>query len=694
MATSSKRVVPIEVEPDTASPLMPTHSERMKSKLRTMKIKKGAAAVVSPSDKTKSAKLRLIKRKTERRTGGTVSNPNLFEKRVLSNLMAEKKVKHPLVLPPFFTKALFAGVSSDYEIINPMMFHPASAFSILWVVLSTLCVMFVLFIGPLEIGFDWYPSLQGDLPSKLTYVFERFVEVFFIVDIFVSFRASYYDAEQRELVQNPGKIARVYLGSWFPLDLLSGIPFEWFSATDAETASANQVLRTLRLLRLIRLLKLIKLRQNSFGIAQLSEDLVNIGKTLGRIAGLFISIGILAHIFGCFWHFITLDNCYRSWTGQVGLCGPGISLMDKYSYSVYWAFVTLTTVGYGDISPANNAERWFAIMSVVVGSAVFAVMIGRMSALAQTTEASAIAYQEKMDAVNAFMRHMRIPSNIRSEIRLFYERKLGGLKVIFDENEILKEFPDSLRNKVTLFLNRDVVQKVPFFHDAKNEIITEVLLHMKPRYCVPNEIIIKEGLVNRRLYIIRRGIVEVFKEDEPENCLRRMEPGEFFGEIGVLTETEAGVSIRSATMCTLFYLSKHDLDKVLAQHGVFRRRLQSIAHEKMKKYNAKKTILAQVERMKTENFLPTDNEQEELEEEEEGDISEEDDAYEVNFGESYTPQFSKRRLTSRQSLLRRTMFESHDNASDAMVAVLTERVSGLESSIADIAAFIKSSRDS
>ena len=140
-------------------------------------------------------------------------------------------------------------------------------------------------------------------------------------------------------------------------------------------------------------------------------------------------------------------------------------------------------------------ERYFAIFSVLCGSAVFAVMIGRMSALAQTTEASAIAYQEKMDAVNAFMRHMRIPSDIRKEIRMFYDRKLGGLKVIFDENAILKEFPDDLRSKVTLFLNRDIVQKVPFLKDAGNQIITEVLMKMKPRYAIPNELVIQEGLL-------------------------------------------------------------------------------------------------------------------------------------------------------------------------------------------------------
>ncbi len=48
--------------------------------------------------------------------------------------------------------------------------------------------------------------------------------------------------------------------------------------------------------------------------------------------------------------------------------------------SVYWAIVTLTTVGYGDISPRTNLGQFLAAAIMLMGYAILAVPTGIVSA--------------------------------------------------------------------------------------------------------------------------------------------------------------------------------------------------------------------------------------------------------------------------------------------------------------------------
>ena len=48
--------------------------------------------------------------------------------------------------------------------------------------------------------------------------------------------------------------------------------------------------------------------------------------------------------------------------------------------SIYWAIVTVTTVGYGDITPQTVAGQFIASMAMLTGYAILAVPTGILSA--------------------------------------------------------------------------------------------------------------------------------------------------------------------------------------------------------------------------------------------------------------------------------------------------------------------------
>ena len=62
--------------------------------------------------------------------------------------------------------------------------------------------------------------------------------------------------------------------------------------------------------------------------------------------------------------------------------------------SMYWAIVTMTTVGYGDISPGTNLGQFFAAVVMILGYAIIAVPTGIVSVeLAQATQSAGVTTQ-------------------------------------------------------------------------------------------------------------------------------------------------------------------------------------------------------------------------------------------------------------------------------------------------------------
>ena len=64
---------------------------------------------------------------------------------------------------------------------------------------------------------------------------------------------------------------------------------------------------------------------------------------------------------------------------------------ENTSYSVYYSFVTMTTLGFGDIMPVSPMARMFAALEAVMGQVYLAVLVARLVGLhvAQSLGASA-----------------------------------------------------------------------------------------------------------------------------------------------------------------------------------------------------------------------------------------------------------------------------------------------------------------
>ena len=119
-------------------------------------------------------------------------------------------------------------------------------------------------------------------------------------------------------------------------------------------AEVLSVIRVLRVLRVFRVLKLVQF------MGEADQLLKAIVASKRKIFVFLFFIITLVTILGAFMYLIE---------GKA-------SGFDSIPRSVYWAIVTLTTVGYGDISPDTNFGQAIAAMIMIMGYSIIAVPTG------------------------------------------------------------------------------------------------------------------------------------------------------------------------------------------------------------------------------------------------------------------------------------------------------------------------------
>jgi hypothetical protein len=69
----------------------------------------------------------------------------------------------------------------------------------------------------------------------------------------------------------------------------------------------------------------------------------------------------------------------RVWAGSFTTAGAPAGL--ELSTGIYFSFVTIATLGYGDVVPVSNSARGIAIVEAVAGQLYLAVMVARLVSL-------------------------------------------------------------------------------------------------------------------------------------------------------------------------------------------------------------------------------------------------------------------------------------------------------------------------
>ncbi|KAJ3120584.1 anaphase-promoting complex subunit Hcn1 [Nowakowskiella sp. JEL0407] len=578
------------------------------------------------NDRSSPAKSRLHKLKTEAgeykiKNSVSTTSLSLAAKRV-SNKIIENG-KKSLFQPGFdehgskssglnihFGKRLFG--SSDSQTWHFQGIHPLSSFIVLWDAMMAVILLIVAF---------WVPFVPARFKSTEPYLIYCSITctIIFTLDTAVQFltvRKRYIrqtpaispdgsnlepeispDGESPSTIKE-SPITRYnekkeltksqlgYLKSWFFVDIITCLPLDLIPFPNSD------FMVFLRILRLHHFWHIMKVNPR---IQWLRRGITRNFGLNDSFQTIFVLFGLMIyylHVHASFVFILGRITNYVNWDGTsssmlnyewIRRLSPG----GQYTHALVIAWGNTFSMG---TKPPTVVEQWVYMILVFIGASIYATIFGFMSAFSFGIDASARVYKSKMDEVHEYMNEKGMGPQLQRKIRHYFDLKYKGK--YFQEENILSEFNQSLRQEIAANNLRHIINQVPFLRrntgDGRDEeYLGRLCTSLRECFYVRGDIVTKQGEWGTAMYFIYSGSLAVIVNGKQVGTLNE---GAFFGEIGLIVQIPRQATVQAIRSCHLYRLDRESILPILEDFDDVRLKVSEIYRERIMKIQKDKDL--------------------------------------------------------------------------------------------------------
>ncbi|EAR88859.2 cyclic nucleotide-binding domain protein (macronuclear) [Tetrahymena thermophila SB210] len=249
----------------------------------------------------------------------------------------------------------------------------------------------------------------------------------------------------------------------------------------------------------------------------------------------------------------------------------------NYIISLYYIIITMTTIGYGDITPFTTNEKIFMILVAIVATNICAYSYTQINEIVKYEEQKKQIYQQTMQGINNEMNKMGLNILLQHKVRKHFEFQLykEEEKKKYSEN-LFDVLPKSLKEEVLQELTQGLSNEIIVLKNMSTSCLKEVRNSIKQKVLFPEEIIVKHNELDNCIYYVAQGSVtlsipvQVLSNEKyhktPFMNVKTLTKNTAFGYEGFLLDQVSPYTIKSDGVGFLLLIQKDEFLSILKRH--------------------------------------------------------------------------------------------------------------------------------
>lgn len=166
----------------------------------------------------------------------------------------------------------------------------------------------------------------------------------------------------------------------------------------------------------------------------------------------------------------------------------------------YFSVMTITSVGYGDISatPFNATEQYIAVALMLCSGMIWGYLIGIFCTLASVSATTA-EFRAEISDLNTFMRSMGLATELRFRLREYLHQTIH-LRQMEAQRSLMSKLSPTMQGEVSLLVHQRTIGRIWYLAEAELGLLIHISSQLAPLIFAPYEFC-PSGI----LYVLQRG---------------------------------------------------------------------------------------------------------------------------------------------------------------------------------------------